>query len=280
MKHGISIPNFGSYADVRAVAELARDAENAGWDGLFYWDHLVGDDVLGPVRIDPWVALGAIAMRTERIRLGTMVTPIARRRPWKLARETVTLDHLSGGRVTLGVGLGFPPEEFSTFGEDADERTRAERLDEGIHILTGLWSGQEFQFSGKHYQVKSTTFQPQPLQVPRIPVWVAGIWPAKAPMRRAAKWDGAFPIRNGGVTPLTPADVAEISAYIAAHRHSTGPFDFVVAGESSGGGPVRIKEPLRDFESAGVTWWLESINDWRGSFDEMRQLVRPGPPSS
>src|SRR5688572_30822646 len=118
MKYGISIPNFGSYADVRAVAEMAREAEEVGWDGLFYWDHLVGDDVLGPVRIDPWVALGAIAIRTERIRIGTMVTPVARRRPWKLARETVTLDHLSGGRVTLGVGLGFPPEEFSTFGED------------------------------------------------------------------------------------------------------------------------------------------------------------------
>jgi alkanesulfonate monooxygenase SsuD/methylene tetrahydromethanopterin reductase-like flavin-dependent oxidoreductase (luciferase family) len=278
MKYGISIPNFGSYAKVRAVAELARDAEDAGWDGLFYWDHLVGDDVIGPVRIDPWVALGAIAIRTERIRLGTMVTPVARRRPWKLARETVTLDHLSGGRVTLGVGLGFPPEEFSVFGEDADERTRAEMLDEGLDILVGLWSGEQFQFSGKHYQVKPTTFQPPPLQAPRIPVWVAGTWPAKAPMRRAAKWDGVFPIRNGGMTPLTPEDVVEISVFIASHRDSTEPFDFVIAGESSGDGPVRIKEPLRDFDAAGVTWWLESINDWRGAFGEMRSLVRAGPP--
>jgi probable F420-dependent oxidoreductase len=276
VKYGIFIPNFGLYADVRAVAELARDAEVSGWDGLFYWDHIVGDTEIGPNLIDPWVALGAIAMRTERIRLGTMVTPVPRRRPWKLARETVTLDHLSGGRLILAVGLGAPPAEFSTFGEDADERARAEQLDEGLNVLTGLWTGREFQYQGKHFQVQPTCFQPTPVQTPRIPIWVAGIWPAKAPMRRAARWDGVFPILGGG---MSPEHVAEISAYIAAHRQP-GAFDFALRGESSGNGPMRIKESLREFEAAGATWWLESINDWRGSFDEMKRLVRGGPPAS
>jgi alkanesulfonate monooxygenase SsuD/methylene tetrahydromethanopterin reductase-like flavin-dependent oxidoreductase (luciferase family) len=280
VKFGISIPNFGSYADVRAVAEMAREAEDAGWDGLFYWDHLVGDEVIGQVRIDPWVALGAIAMWTKRIRLGTMVTPVPRRRPWKLARETVTLDHLSGGRLTLGVGLGFPPEEVSVFGEDANKRTRAEKLDEGLDVLVGLWSGREFQFMGKHFQVVATTFQPSPVQFPRIPIWVAGMWPAKPPMRRAARWDGAFRIHNGGMTPLTLDDVVEISSYIAAYRDSPEPFDFVIARESCGDGPLKDQASLRDFETAGVTWWLESINDWRGSFSEMRRLIRGGPPNT
>ncbi len=277
-RYGISVPNFGSYGDVRALAELAHDADVAGWDGFFIWDHMIGDEAFGPTRIDPWIALAAIAMRTERLRIGTMITPLPRRRPWKLARETVTLDHLSGGRVTLGVGLGYPPEEYSTFGEDADDRVRAEKLDEGLAVLAGLWSGKPFAFEGTHFHVSETTFLPAPLQSPRIPVWVAGIWPSRRPLRRAARWDGVFPIKEGGMSPLSTEEVARIIAYVREHRTGGDPFDVVLSGESEGDGPVALKETLADYAAAGATWWLESLTDWRGTLSEMRDYVRNGPP--
>ena len=149
MRFAINVPNFGTYSDPRTAADLAREAEDAGWDGFFVWDHILGAREWQVPIADPWVLLSAVAMRTERIRLGPMVTPIPRRRPWKLARETVTLDHLSRGRLVLGVGLGFPPDaEFEQFGEDGDPRVRAAKLDEGLAVLTGLWSGQPFRLRG------------------------------------------------------------------------------------------------------------------------------------
>ena len=166
MRFCISIPNFGEYADVRRLAELAKEAEENGWDGCFLWDHING--WTQEPMVDPWVALAVMAAATSRIRLGTMVTPLARRRPWKLARETVTLDHLSGGRLILGVGLGFPPEEeFTRLGEDADDRARARKLDEGLAVLTGLWSGEPFSFQGDEFEIDEATFLPRPLQQPR-----------------------------------------------------------------------------------------------------------------
>src|SRR5438105_3220870 len=168
MRYGVSVPNFGSFADVRKTAELARDAERAGWDGFFLWDHIsaaASFDDKTPIA-DPWIMLAAIALATERIRIGTMITPLPRRRPWKVARETVTLDHLSGGRLVLGVGLGFPPEEYSLFGEDADDRVRGRKLDEALDVLTGLWSAKRFRFEGEHYTVRETTFSPAPRQSP------------------------------------------------------------------------------------------------------------------
>src|SRR5262249_15676842 len=154
-----------------------------GWDGFFLYDQIASE---GPKRlIDPLVALTAIALNTERIRFGPLVTPLARRRPWKVAREAATLAHLSHGRVVLGVGLGADRHEFDDLGETEDPKTRAAMLDESLDVLTGLWSGAPFSYSGQHYRLREALFLPPPVQTPRIPIWVGGIWPTRAPFRRA-----------------------------------------------------------------------------------------------
>ena len=190
MKYGFVLP----MGDARQVADLAQAAEKAGWDGIFVWEPVWG--------IDAWVCLTAAAMRTTRIRLGTMLTPLSRMRPWKLASETMTLDLLSDGRVILAVGLGAVDTGFVEFGEETERKKRAELLDEGLEILTGLWKGQPFQFAGQHYQVKPVEFMPPPppVQQPRIPIWVVGAWPSKKSMARALRWDGLLPnvLKPGG----------------------------------------------------------------------------------
>ena len=171
MKYAVDIPNFGAWSDPGKVAEFARRIEDVGWDGLSIWDHIIVWD--GAEVSDPWVCLAAAAAVTERITLMPMVTPIPRRHPWKLARETVSLDLLSKGRFILGVGIGWPTDpEFTRFHEEEDLRTRADMLDEGLCVLTGLWSGESFSFEGEHYQVEPVTFLPTPIQKPRIPIWV------------------------------------------------------------------------------------------------------------
>ncbi len=276
MKYGITVPNFGSYGDVRSLAKLAGEAEAAGWDGFFVWDHIESGGARGAPMCDPWIALAAVAIATRRIRLGPMVTPLPRRRPWKLARETVTLDHLSGGRLTLGVGLGFPPTEYAIFGEDDDLRARAAKLDEGLQVLTGLWTGRPFRHQGQHFHVAETSFAPTPLQSPRIPIWVAGMWPNERPIRRAARWDGVVPI-HADITPFSTGEVRDLVAFVRAQRETDGPFDVVLSGESGGDGPLAWKEPLRAYAEAGATWWLESLTDWRGPLEAMRDYVRQGP---
>ena len=168
MRFGITVPNIDGFADPAFLVQLARDAEAAGWDGFFLWDHMIYRRPWRPI-IDPWVALGAVASATSSIRLGTAVTPLPRRRPWKVAREVATLDHLSGGRAILGVGLGAPNDEFDRFGEDSDARVRAEKLDESLTIIDGLWTGEPFSFEGKHFNVGEIRFLPKPVQ-PRVPI--------------------------------------------------------------------------------------------------------------
>jgi len=186
MNYGIYLPSVDEFSDPALLAELAYEAEEEGWDGVFIWDHIGQPNAAA----DPWVSLAAIALKTKRVKLGPIVTPVARRRPWKLARETVTMDHLSNGRLILGVGLGWSDQEFEVFGENSEARIRAEKLDEGLEVLAGLWSGETFSFSGKHFQVKEACFTPQPIQSPRIPIWACGAWgDKKAPFRRAARWD-------------------------------------------------------------------------------------------
>ncbi|MEZ4864218.1 MAG: LLM class flavin-dependent oxidoreductase [Caldilineaceae bacterium] len=274
MYYGLSIPNFGDYGDVRALAELAFDAERSGWDGFFVWDHL---NLPEPQPMaDPWVALTAIALRTNRIRLGPMVTPIPRRRPWKLARETLSIEQVSEGRLILGVGLGyFPQEEFAHFGDEADAKLRAAKLDEGLTMLAGLWSNQPFTFEGQYYRAQNVHMLPAPIQQPRIPVWVAGIWPNKAPFRRAARWDGVFPIGNSP-KPLAPVQIEEIVAYVKAHRESAEPFDVVYGYKLTGADPKQDAAHVAPYATAGVTWWVESPEEC--SLAEMRERIRRGPP--
>jgi alkanesulfonate monooxygenase SsuD/methylene tetrahydromethanopterin reductase-like flavin-dependent oxidoreductase (luciferase family) len=274
MKYGFVLPS----GDARAAADTARAAEQAGWDGFFVWEPVWG--------IDAWVSLAAAAMVTGRIRLGTMITPVSRMRPWKLASETATLDNLSGGRVILSVGLGATDTGFAAFGEATDRKTRAELLDEGLAILTGLWRGQPFSYDGRHYQVRPTEFMipPPPVQQPRIPIWVVGAWNRPKSMARVLRYDGILPnamTPEGDHRPLTTDDVRQIRDFVAANRAESGLFDIVVEGETPGNEPERAGELVREWAEAGATWWIEAM--W-GSPDKpsnpgaMRQRVEQGPP--
>jgi probable F420-dependent oxidoreductase len=285
MKTGLYVPNFGSFGEAAAVAALAREAENAGWNGLFLWDHVAGWEQ--PV-VDPWVALSAAAMATTRLRLGTTVTPLPRRRPWKLARETVSLDRLSAGRLTLSVGIGLGAAEWDALGEEPDARTRGAMLDEGLEVLTGLWSGEPFSYEGAHYSVAGTTFRPVPYQSPRIPVWVGGFWPNKAPFRRMARWDGMFPLFGEAESLAQELEqLREAVAYVKERRAGTSPFDVVCSGVTPGDKPDEAREIVGRYAAMGTTWWLEAIAPYRLGlgFDEpwpmdaLRERVLQGPPS-
>ena len=228
---------------------------------------------------DPWVALSAVAMRTERVRIGAMVTPLARRRPWQVARATVSLDHLSNGRLIFGVGLGSPADtEFGVFGEETDSKIRARKLDEGLDVLAGLWSGESFSYEGEEYRIDDVTFLPKPVQEPRIPVWVGGQWPNKAPFRRAARWDGAFPTANDGNTPITPDILREVGDYVSAHRTSDGPFDMVAGVENPMDDPSEVADRIAALEEAGLTWAIYSFGSWNGTMEGTRGRIRQGPP--
>lgn len=277
MNYGIYVPNFGKAISASSLADLAAEAEGAGWDGFFIWDHILYSKSQRAPMVDPWVSLAAMAMKTEDIRLGTTVTPVARRRPWKLARETVTLDHLSKGRLIITVGLGDPPEaEFTNFGEESDPKIRAAKLDEGLEILIGLWSGKPFSFHGEQFRLKKTVFHPPTYQSPRIPVWVGGFWPNKPPFRRAARWDGAFPLKSG--SKMTGKDLREIMSYILQHRVYPGHFDLVMMGYTPGSDPEKAIQTIRPYSSAGLTWWLESLFREKHSYDDMLTRIRQGPP--
>src|SRR5215475_5813214 len=199
LRRGLAVPCFAD--DPADLVQLGIGAERAGLDGYFLWDHLVhSDSGEGPPIVDPWQVLAVVAARTSRIKLGTMITPVARRRPWKLAKEVTTLDLLSGGRVILGVGLGDPAHaEFGLFGESADRRVRAELLDEGLDVLAGLWTGQPFSHKGKHFTVGPVRFSPSPMQQPRLPIWSGGVIPANGPLARAARWVAGTHPRSGPV---------------------------------------------------------------------------------
>ena len=283
MRHAVNVPNFEDYGDVRTVAALAADAEAAGWDGFFVWDHLAFVKAWRLRIADPWLLLAGVALATERLRLGPMVTPLARRRPWKVARETVTLDRLSGGRLVLGVGLGEPPEdEYGSFGEPTDAKVRAAMLDEGLEVLTRLWSGETVSFSGRHYRVDEVAFQPTPVQRPRIPIWVAGAWPRRGPLRRAARFDGSAPLKvddQGALVPLDADDVRGLLAVVGELRQDDGPFDLLVGGISPED-PAAARDQLAELAEAGVTWWQETVDPRQTDLDAFRRRVRQGPPGA
>ncbi len=276
MKYAFDVANFGPYADPRVLADLARRAEDAGWDGFFIWDHIQVSwpDAVG----DPTVELAAIAMATSRIRFGPMVTPLPRRHPWKLAREAATLDHLSGGRLILGIGLGGDWfTELSTFGYPVDDLTRAEILDEGLAIVSGLLTGEPFSFAGKHYTLKPTQFMPKPVQ-PRIPVWIAGTWPRPRPFRRAARYDGVVPMSSNIEKDLSTDDVCAIARFIKEHREGNGPYEIVHAGDTSGKSRREAANVVAPFIEAGATWWNEAPLPWKTTLDDIRARIDAGPP--
>ena len=267
MRSGLFLPLFDELADPALVARLSAEAEEAGWHGVFVWDNLRFEEPVVDVA-DPWITLAAIAAATTRIRLGPMVTPLARRRPVKVARETATLDRLSGGRLTLGVGLGSDTfaREYSITGEELDDRRRASMLDESLEILAAAWSGEPVQHRGEHYTVDGMRFLPRPVQRPGVPVWVAGYYGKPRPMRRAARHQGFFPL-----AVEHPEQVAEIVADLAALRGEAGrePYDVVVA-LPPGGDPA-------PYAAAGATWWLVEFPWDALSVEQVRGVIREGP---
>lgn len=279
MQFGVHVPNFGHYGDPRVLVDLARLAEDCGWDGFFLWDHVLVDAASPRRVVDPFTALAAIAARTERVRFGALVTPVARRRPWVLARQVATLDALSGGRVIFGAGLGNPRyEEFELFGEDGDDRRRAERLDEGLAILQGLWSGEPFTFAGTHYRIGEATFLPA---APSVPIWIGGNWPNPRPFRRAARFDGVMPEKVGGL-PLTRDELPAALAYVRDHRPAERrerPFDVVIGGRTPGNDRAAAAAVIAAWSAAGATWWMERCEPR----DELRYAldrIRAGPPET
>ncbi len=275
MRYGFLVP----WGDPRTVAGLAREVEEAGWDGVFYWD---GICVGAMETYDPWVVMAAMAMRTERVRIGAVLTPPARRRPWKLARETVTLDHLSGGRLVLPVGLGALDDGgFSRVGEPTDRKVRAQLLDESLDILTGLWGGEPFSYEGEHYRMGEMTFRPPSVQRPRIPIWVVGAWPSKRSVGRALRYDGilAAAVGGGAESPgVTPETIREIRAYAAQNREEDTPFDIVCEGQTPAEGPERAASMVRPYAEAGATWWIESPWSPPNEPEDLRARIRQGPP--
>jgi alkanesulfonate monooxygenase SsuD/methylene tetrahydromethanopterin reductase-like flavin-dependent oxidoreductase (luciferase family) len=274
MKFGM----VGSYGTLDELLEMAHESEEHGWDGFFTWDAIS----MGRMEIwDPWVLLAAAAERTSRIRLGALVFSLARRRPWKVVREALTLDHLSGGRVVIPVGLGVLDDAgFSRVsGEVTGLRDRAERLDDTLAILDRAWQGEPFSYQGTHHSITDAQFLPRPVQRPRIPIWPVGGWPSERSMARAARWDGVVLQRVGSDDPLVPADVADAVAWLTAHRDGgVEGYDVVVQQEL----PDDVGE-ARDlaaaFADAGATWWIESRWDpATATAERLFTLIRQGPP--
>jgi alkanesulfonate monooxygenase SsuD/methylene tetrahydromethanopterin reductase-like flavin-dependent oxidoreductase (luciferase family) len=266
LRCGLFVPPFDELADPALVARLAAEAEEAGWDGVFVWDHVRWHEPVVELA-DPQITLAALATATERVRLGPMVTPLARRRPVKVARETATLDRLSGGRLTLGVGLGSDVfgSEYSKTGEELDDRRRARMLDEALEILAAAWSGEVVEHHGEHYTVDGVRFLPRPVQRPGVPVWVAGFYGKPRPLRRAARHQGFFPVNLEH-----PDQLAEIVADLAALRGDAEDEFDVVAALPPGADPA-------PYAAAGATWWVVDFPGDAVSADMVRGVIRAGP---
>jgi hypothetical protein len=268
LKFGVALP----YTNARTVAKYASLAEKAGWDGCFLGDAIWCED--------PMISLAAAAMTTRRIRLGTMIIPVPLRRPWKIASESVALDHLSDGRLILGLGAGAVWMGWQSFPDEVtDTRARAEMLDESIDILSLLYQRKQFDYDGKHHHLKLTLldeqhYPPRPVQQPRIPLWVVGIWPRKKSMRRVLKCDGIIVEKTG--EEVTPADICEIKSYVDANRTLTTPFDIVVVGKPVGLNHAQVQEKLLPRKEAGLTWWIEDLIG--APEEQVLELIRTGPP--
>jgi hypothetical protein len=276
--------------DPSVIVDLAVDAEKAGREGVFVWDTPYASDVdeRAQETFDAWALMSAIAVRTERVQIGTMITPLAWRRPWEIARQSTTLDRLSKGRFILCVGLGWVPEAGSAFNEETDRRTRARMLDEGLDVLKGLWSGERFSYDGEHYTLDNVQFVPAPMR--KIPIWVVGAWhrdptawPKMKSLRRALRHDGVLPnvFDAEGNTHEGPMDdIRRMAEWIRAERNE--PFDIVCEGGGEKEDVNTDANSARAWRDAGATWWLEAVwwSMYRhpGNPEPMRERIRQGPP--
>ena len=278
IRYGISLIQFNELADPEKVIDIAIAAEESGWDGIFLPDHLLFDRNNVSSIAETWILLSAIAARTIKIKIGTYVSALPRYHPWQFAKMTATLDVLSKGRLILGIGLGGPSVEYEAFGEQYDLRVLAEKMDESIDIIQGLWEGKHFSYSGKHYQISDACLLPKPNQTPRIPLILGGSWPNKKPFIRGAKYDGIMPIHKNFPQDLTPQELAEIISIINKNRTAAEPFEVIVSG-SSFFTPDKRKEMIQPYVDAGITWWLEHVNTlMQPSVDAMFDWVKQGPP--
>lgn len=282
MRYGLALPNGGVCGDARILAELGCLAEEAGWEGVFVEDYIVHQSDGAVPTCDPWIALAAMAVGTRRVRLGTSVTPLSRRRPWKVAREAVALDQLSNGRFILGVGSGDATEAgFSRVNEARDAKERAALLDEALDVILGLWTGEPFSYQGRHFQVNAMTFVPTPVQKPRIPVVVGGGWPLRGPSLRAARYDGCCLYTQnaaGEFTDWEPDEARKLRAYIEAHRteeQRATPYEVMLGGRERSDDWERDRALMKAMAEAGVTWWVEYVS--AGELEVMRESVRRGP---
>ena len=260
------IPLFDELADPLVAARLAAEAEEVGWDGFFVWDRLTWPAPISRVA-DPWISLAVAAEATDSLRLGPMVTPVARYRPAMLARQTASLDRLSGGRLTLGVGLGGDAygAEFARTGEQVDGRVRAEMLDEALNILMSAWSGRPVRHRGPHYVIDDLTFRPTPIQQPRVPIWAAGTAGLRRPLHRAASVDGFFPVEV-----RHPDQLAEIGETIRGLRPDpTAPFDIAM--------PLPPRVDPAAYVAAGATWCMTELEPDAITLDHVRGVLRDGP---
>lgn len=278
VKNGLTMASAGPAGDPQSMGELAHIAEESGWEGFFLEDYIVWQSHPEVPTYDPWITLGVIATRTQRLRLGTKVTPLARRRPWKVAQELVTLDHLSNGRVILGVGLGDAGGDlsFTQFNEMLDPRRRARMLDEAIEIITRVWSGEPFSFDGEFYTIREIQILPKPVQQPRIPVWVGGGYPNRGPLERALRWDGSCMYRQQGHW-MQPEDVRHMRELLIERRGTADGYDISVGGGTRWEDEDEQRLYMQSIVAEGVTWWCEYIPPDTGDFEVMRKLIERGP---
>jgi alkanesulfonate monooxygenase SsuD/methylene tetrahydromethanopterin reductase-like flavin-dependent oxidoreductase (luciferase family) len=281
MQYGFVLPG----GEIRDFGEYAVAAERAGWDAIFIPDALSIETKNYPAFdwFDPWVVLAVMAERTERIKLGTMLTALPRRRPWKLAREVSTLDHLSNGRMILASGVGAAEDDggFYKVGEAMDLKVRAEMMGEGLEIIDGLWRGKPYSFSGEHYKVEKMTMLPKPLQKPRVPLWVVGVWPKSKSVNRALRWDGlivqTYREDKRTMPVTTPDDIRNIKQYVEKHRKKKTPFEIITGVPTPGKNRKKAAAMVQPFLQAGATWWLDAL--WSAKDKQVvLTRIKQGPP--
>ena len=268
MRYGVFLPPFDELADARVLAGLAARAEAAGWDGVFLWDHVLYRAPVVAI-VDPWISLAAMAATTRRVKIGALVTPLARRRPWIVARQALTLDHLAEGRLVLGAGLGTDRSgrELSAFGEELDDHRRAAMLDEALALIQQLLSGERVNYQGRHFLADEVRMRPRPYGDRLVPVWMAAVWPHLRPVRRALHYQGLFLIGTD-----RPADVARVAEIVSEERTRTDDFDLVVEG-----GPEDDPAPM---EASGATWWLVGFDPFTLQRRAVEAVIDRGPPWS